>query len=233
MSFSVENIGKGVWVLTLNNGDNRFNPESMTLLNSLLDEVEQDRKGRVLVTTGTGKFFSNGLDQTYMMECGDPAAVERMLGQFESLLARMLSFPLYTIAAINGHAFAGGAMFSCAHDFRVMRTGRGYFCMNEIDLGMVTSAGMTGVIKTRISDPGVLRDVMLVGKRYSAEQALSARIIDAMYPEEEVLSAAIELGHKLAAKNATHRAVHGMKLALYSDVYTHLVNRAKLSKAAL
>jgi enoyl-CoA hydratase/carnithine racemase len=58
------------------------------------------------------------------------------LDDVHRLLGRILTFPAITVAAINGHAFAGGAMLATAHDFRVMRDDRGYWCLPEVDLGL-------------------------------------------------------------------------------------------------
>ena len=60
-------------------------------------------------------------------------------------------FPCITIAAINGHAFAAGAMVALAHDFRVMRNDRGFFCLPEVDIGMTFTDSMESVIKSRLS----------------------------------------------------------------------------------
>ncbi|MEI2650788.1 MAG: enoyl-CoA hydratase/isomerase family protein [Microthrixaceae bacterium] len=74
-----------------------------------------------LVVTGSGKFFSNGLDLDWMSEHPDDSA--EMLRGVHRLLGRMLLLDMYTVAAINGHAFAGGAMLTCGFDERVMRGG--------------------------------------------------------------------------------------------------------------
>jgi enoyl-CoA hydratase/carnithine racemase len=64
-------------------------------------------------------------------------------------LGRLLCFPVPTIAAINGHAFAGGFMLAFAHDYRIMRTDRGFLCLPEIDLGMGLLPGMNAIIRYR------------------------------------------------------------------------------------
>ena len=79
-----------VYVLTMNAGENRFNKNSVAAINAALDEVEKDRGASALVTTGTGKFYSNGLDLDWIGsdECTDRVA---FVGDVQRLLARMLS----------------------------------------------------------------------------------------------------------------------------------------------
>jgi enoyl-CoA hydratase/carnithine racemase len=71
----------------------------------------------------------------------------------EELLARVAALPMVTVAAIQGHAFAAGAMLTLACDFRVMRADRGFWCLPEADIGLAFSAGMTALIQSRLAAP--------------------------------------------------------------------------------
>ncbi len=77
----------------------------------------------------------------------------------------MLTFPRPTVAALNGHAFAGGGMLALAHDFSVMRADRGYFCLPEADIGIPFTAPMTALIASRIPQPA-LHEACTTGRRY-------------------------------------------------------------------
>ena len=158
-----------VWLLTMKGSEtkpgifeNRFNPTFVAQLNEALDTVENTSGTTALVTTSTGKIFCNGLDLTWLADNTDQTAT--FLASFEKLLHRIQFFPVPTVAAINGHAFAGGCMFSIAHDYRVMREDRGFICLNEIDLGMTLTEGMNALVKSKI-DPRVLRAMLLQGHR--------------------------------------------------------------------
>ena len=123
-----------VWILRMRGGENRFNLEWLDSVNAALDRVEASEGPCALVTTGEGKFYSNGMDLDWLAT--DPSRAEDYLRAVYRLLGRVLSFPAITIAAVNGHAFGAGALLAIAHDFAVMREDRGYWCMPEADLGL-------------------------------------------------------------------------------------------------
>ena len=200
-----------VFVLRMNNGENRFTPEFIGAMHAALDEVEAHPLPSALVTVGEGKFYSNGLDLAWMGTDGvDAIAFVRTV---HKLLGRVLGFPRPTVAALNGHAFAGGAMLALAHDFTVMRSDRGYFCLPEADLGIPFTAPMTALIAGRIPQPA-LHEACTTGRRYGAADALKAGIVTAVGDEAEVLPLAIAKAAALAGKDAgTLRAI---KRGLYA-----------------
>ncbi|MCA1655018.1 MAG: enoyl-CoA hydratase/isomerase family protein, partial [Pseudonocardiaceae bacterium] len=120
-----------VFVLDLGADENRFHPDWVQAMHTALDEVEQ-AVPRALVTTASGRFYSNGLDLDWLGQHG--AELQTYVAGVQGLLARVLEFPAPTVAAIPGHAFAAGAMLAFAHDIRVMRADRGFFCLPEVDL---------------------------------------------------------------------------------------------------
>ena len=84
-----------VFVLTLGDRDdeNRFHPDRLVAINSALDEVEAADGQKAVVTTGVGKFYSNGLDLDFM--ASNPDASESNLRAVHALLARVLAFPAW------------------------------------------------------------------------------------------------------------------------------------------
>ena len=80
----------------------------------------------------------------------NPDAAESNLRDVHALFARVLAFPAPIVAAMQGHAFAAGAMLALAHDLSVMRGDRGYFCLPEVDLGIPFTAGMNALIRSRL-----------------------------------------------------------------------------------
>jgi Delta3-Delta2-enoyl-CoA isomerase len=186
-----------VFVLDLGDDENRFRPDWLDAVEDALDEVEGADGPRALVTAATGKFWSNGLDLTWMSEHGEEVAdfVHRVHGLF----ARVLSSPVPSIAAIQGHCFAAGAMLSLAHDQRVARADRGFWCLPEVDIHIPFTPGMSALIQARLT-PAAAHEAMTTARRYGGEDAFAAGIADAAVAEDEVLSTAVERARALAPK---------------------------------
>jgi len=208
----VEQLGD-VYVLHWHDNENRFNRTSLDALNAALDEVEKVDGPCALVTTGEGKYYSNGLDLDWIMSAGD--AANGFVQEVHEVFGRMLTFPAITVAAINGHAFAGGAMLAMAHDFRVMRDDRGYWCLPEADLGLPLTPSMSAVITCKL--PKVTaHEAIMTGQRYDAAEAQIAGIVNLTAPEDDVLADAVDLASDFAAKSRGVIAEH--KRLLYQDV---------------
>jgi enoyl-CoA hydratase/carnithine racemase len=188
-----------VFVLRFDVPENRFRPDNVAAWHAALDEVEGAGNPAALVTTGTGKFYSNGLDLEWMLKEADEETRQTYIPSVLGLMARVLVFPTITVAAINGHAFGAGAQISLGHDFRVMRTERGYWCMPEINMKAPLHPGMTAIIQARVSHQ-TAHELIVTGTRYTAEMALAKQIIDHAVPEPLVLPKAIEIAAALAAK---------------------------------
>jgi len=226
----LEKQSDGVCVLYLKSGENRFNPNFVEEINKALDEVEKDKASRILITIGEGKFFSNGLDLSWIREKVDQG--ERFLDQFHKFLARMLVFPLLTIAAINGHAFGAGMMFALSHDFRIMRNERGYLCIPAIELQISLSLGMLSLIGTKITNSLILRDSILLGKRFDSKEALTLKLVDQICDENSLLSTSLELSKGLVVKG--HReTMEALKVGMYQQCYQCLMKGSHGFKSKL
>lgn len=212
-----------VFVLTMQAGDNRFNRTFLTALDEALDTVEQSSGPAALVTTGgTEKFYSNGLDLEWIAGDGREEGAT-FVGDVMRFLGRLMALPLPTVAAINGHAFAAGAMMALAHDFRVMRADRGFICLNEIDIHVPLAPGMTALVKNRLPGP-TLRDMVLTGARIGGEDAHGRGIVDAAVALADVVPQAVARAAALADKD---RATYGaLKRGLYSEVLAVLAGGA-------
>src|SRR5689334_16861314 len=184
-------------VLDLGDDENRFSPEFLDEMDGHLDElIASGAQG--LVTTGGGKFYSNGLDLDWLSAHGDRTAW--YVGRVQGMLARFLTLPIPTAAAVVGHAFGAGAMLAVAHDFRVMRSDRGYFCFPEVDIRIPFTPGMAALIQAKLTPQAAVAS-MTTGRRFGGDDAASVGIVDATADEGAVTAAAVDLLRPLGGKS--------------------------------
>jgi len=216
-----------VYLLDLGEDENRFNADWVGSLEACLDEVEAAPAPRALVTKATGKHWSGGLDLEWL--AANQESIEEFLARVHDLLARVLGLGVPAVAALQGHTFAGGAMLALAHDQRVMRADRGYFCLPEIDINIPFTPGMTALIAARLP-ARTAHEAMTTGRRYGGADAAAAGAVDEAVAEEQVLPRAIELAGALASKDPATLAT--IKRRLYHGPLAALRDRAANSVAA-
>ncbi|HEY3630165.1 MAG TPA: enoyl-CoA hydratase-related protein [Jatrophihabitantaceae bacterium] len=187
----------GVYVLKLGNDENRFTPDWLNSINAALDDVVATPAP--LVTIGDGKFYSNGLDLDWMM--ANPAQAAGYVADVQDLLARVLTLPVPTVAAVSGHAFGAGAMIAMAHDWRIMRADRGYLCFPEVDIRIPFTPGMAALVQAKLTPQGAVA-AMTTGHRYPGPEALAAGLVDGVAAEAELLREAVARVEPLAGKDA-------------------------------
>ncbi len=205
----IEQLDGGVAIARMDDGENRFNLDSLSRWHEVLTELEQHDGPLALVITGTGKFFSNGLDLDWIS--ANSGEFGRVVEGVHSLFGRLLVFPAYVIAAINGHAFAAGAMLSCTADLRLMRRDRGYWCLPEVDLDMTLTRPMMEVVTARLPS-NAIQDAIITGRRYGGEEALARGIVDDVDDEHALVDRAVELAQQMATKNRSVIAAHKMMM---------------------
>ena len=189
-----------IYIITLSNGaDNRLNTDTCQAILSALNYIEQacpvGSEGAVITTGADPKFYSNGLDLNHVGET--PDFWQR---SFYPLLTRFLTFHLPCIAAINGHAFAGGAMLTACHDYRIGNAKKGFICLNEVLFGAPLLPGMLACVAARLT-PAALRKCVLEGYRFSGEEAKAAGFYDEIADPTNngVVSAAVKKAESLMA----------------------------------
>lgn len=206
-------------VLTLGDDENRFSPDWLDAVNAALDEVEKD--GQALVTTGVGKFYTNGLDLDWLMANGE--RTQWYVNRVQQLFGRVLTLPVPTVAAVNGHAFGAGSMLAVAHDYRVMRDDRGYFCFPEVDIRIPFTAGMAALIQAKLL-PQTAVTAMTTGHRYGGQEALAVALVDDVAAEAEVVNAAVAKVQPLLGKDPG--TLGAIKSTMYTNVLAALRNSA-------
>ena len=201
-------------VLDLGDDENRFSLDFLDEVDARLDEIVSSGAGG-LVTTGTGKFYSNGLDLEWLMAHGDQMTA--YVGRVHALFARILVCPMPTAAALNGHAFGAGAMLAMAHDYRVMRADRGFFCFPEVDIRIPFTPGMAALIQAKLT-PAAAVASMTTGRRFGGVDAVNVGIVDATAAEDAVVPGAVALVAPFGGKDpgtvgAVKTTMYGAALA--------------------
>ena len=198
------------------------------------------------------KFFSNGLDLEWMLRANNTTTsngnqdgasqqiksnpTSQMIESFNAqVLARVLTLPMRTIAAINGHCIGAGLFLALACDYRIMRTKRGFIQWPEAKLGMRLTKGFAELSKAKVGyskgsakDHHVLREGILTAKMYNSSEALASGIIDAECPIEELYEHAFQLakdglpetGMKLEYFDP--KGYTEVKMEMYTDAYRAL-----------
>jgi enoyl-CoA hydratase/carnithine racemase len=206
-----------IWTLDLGDDENRFSPDWLKTVGSALDQLEASTEPAALVTVGRGKFYSNGLDLEWLEQNFDQH--EAYVEQVQDLFARVLTLPVPTVAAVNGHAFGAGSMLAMAHDYRVMREDRGYFCFPEVDINIPFTPGMNALITSKLT-PRAALDAMATGRRYGGADAAVAGLVDATAQLDELPEVAATFVAAVAGKD---RGTLGtIKSRLFADVVTAL-----------
>ncbi len=207
-----------VAIVTMNHErENRFHPTLLAELGATLTALEtDDAVGALVLTGGDPKFFSNGLDLTWILEhIGEPETIRDYLGSVNRLYRQVTLYPKPTIAALNGHCYAGG-MFLAAHlDFRFMRADRGWICLPEVDINIPLLPGMIAICQA-IMPPHAFRQLYYTGKRVTGPEALQLGIVDGVYAAEELLPQAVAFAAELARKRTATYAE--MKRRIRADV---------------
>jgi enoyl-CoA hydratase/carnithine racemase len=212
-------------LVTLNRGKvNALNDEVVSELTSCLDKLAADVSVAAVILTGKGKFFSFGFDIPHFMSYSREAFAE-YLTSFSVLYTNVYLFPKPVIAALNGHAVAGGCMLANACDYRIMAEGKGKISLNEVTFGSSVFAGAVDILKALVG-PRNAETILLGGSMYSAEQAEALGLIDRRVPEENLLSEAKKIAGDYGCLDG--RAFASIKRLLRSE----LVERYKEREAA-
>ena len=171
---------ESIYFLTMDAGENRWNTSFVREFSNALDQVEKDDGPGALVTTSNDpKFFSNGLDLDWIQSPNNfPEKGDREVfgEEFMFLMGRIITLPIPTICAINGHAFGAGFMLALSHDVRIMREDRGFLCANEIQLGLKIPRPELALFRHKIPANSFFETVQL-SKRWTGPAALEAGII--------------------------------------------------------
>jgi 3,2-trans-enoyl-CoA isomerase len=222
MIFVRQNVQEGIAQLRLERGKvNALNEAVVDELSHRFRDLASDSEVRGILLTGTGKFFSFGFDVPEFMGVSKEAFA-RYLEKFTALYRDLFAHPKPVVAAINGHAVAGGCMLATACDARVMVNENAKIGLNEIGFGSALFAGSVALLRFWVGDRRA-QEVVYGGTLYTAEQALALGLVDATVPEVTVVDEARRRLHELTDKAPT--AFRSIKLLLRQPVLEEIRRR--------
>jgi enoyl-CoA hydratase/carnithine racemase len=211
-------LDERVAIVTMNCGENRFNPTFFERFFTVFDEVENETDANALVVTSSHeKIFCNGIDLDWLapfIQKGDKATTTAFFYSMMKLFKRILLYPMPTIAAISGHAFAGGAIMSCAFDFRFMRSDRGFFSFPEVDLGIPFLPGMIALMKKAIP-MYKFEEMQYTGKRATGEECEKHNIVLKACHLDDLMNEALSFAKSLQKRR---EVITIMKERAYKDI---------------
>jgi enoyl-CoA hydratase/carnithine racemase len=185
--------------------------------------VNFTEEGRFTDSFWNNRFYSNGLDLETAV-----STPNFFNGTLYALWRRILTYPMPTIALLNGHAFAGGAMTAMMHDYRFMNPSKGFFCLNEVELGANLQLPMSSIFRQKCT-PQAYRLLVLEAARLNGPAALKEGIVDVLgdlnsafkYIEERKLVAKAQPG---MSGRAVFRA---LKEGMFAETVGYLENDGK------
>ena len=208
-----------VFILTMNDGENRWNTTFVRALAKALDEVEASTGPAAMVTRSRSeKFFSNGLDLEWVSTSAEHRGGDRTVfgAEFMALMGRIITLPIPTVAAIGGHAFGAGFMTALCHDVRIMRIDRGFLCANEMQLGMVIPRPELALFRHKLP-AHVFFETVQLARRWSGPDALAAGIVSQTASAEELLQVSLKRASELAPLGANRRAYAAQKESIFGE----------------
>ena len=208
-----------VFLLTMNDGENRWNTTFVREFADALSEVESSTGSAAMVTASASeKFFSNGLDLDWLGAEGEHKGGDRTVfgDEFMKLMGRIITLPVPTVCAINGHAFGAGFMSALTHDVRLMRADRGYLCANEVELGMMIPNPEIALFRHKIPMNACFETVQLA-RRWTGPDALEAGIVQGTTTLEELLDQAMAKAEELSRLGANRKIYGQMKENIYGE----------------
>lgn len=209
-----------VFVVTMDAGENRWNTTFVRELDAVLDEVVASEGPAAMVTRSNDpKFYSNGLDLDWVMAPDDhPEGGDRKAfgDEFMTLMGRIMTLPVPTVSAINGHCFGAGLMSALCHDVRLARADRGFICANEMAIGMTIPMPEVALFKHKIPAPHFHETVMLA-KRWTGPAAVEAGFVSEALELDLLHDRAMERAAELAPLGANRANMAWQKEALYGE----------------
>lgn len=174
---------------------NAFDLELSVALRGAFDDLRASPAAAIVVT-GQGAMFSAGVDLVRVVK-GGAAYVREFLPALSAALEAVFLFPKPVVAAVNGHAIAGGCILACAADYRVMAEDAGRIGVPELRVGVPFPTVPLEIL--RFSVPAHLEGLVYGGATFTPDEALEQGIVDTTAEPDELIATAMAAAEQLAA----------------------------------
>src|SRR5581483_1507177 len=181
----------------------------------LLDVIARLRAPtvRAVVITGTGRFFSACLDLFQVFADG-PDDFTAFTARFDEGFGTLFAFPKPVVAAVNGHAIAGGAVLAACADVRLVADGDGRMGLTEVQVGLPFPVSVLETVRYSCAGPA-LQELLYLGRTYPPREAHARRLADEVVAPAELMTRAVAVAEELAG--APPAAFAGIKISLRAD----------------
>lgn len=194
----LEILDGGIAVVTLRNPPaNAMDPEFLGLLCGRLDELAGDGDVKAMVITAEGKAFCAGVDLKAVIEYSR-AEQQAMVNGINRMVQTVYGFRAPVVAAVNGHAIAGGVVLALCCDYRIGPVDTGLYGLAEVRAAVPFPYAATEVVRAELA-PTAARNIVLFGANMGSDQALAYGIFDELQPLDQVRARGIERARELAA----------------------------------
>ncbi|GGK36472.1 enoyl-CoA hydratase/isomerase family protein [Nocardia camponoti] len=204
-----------VGVLDLGDGRNVFSHDFIIDVHEHLSEAVE-RNDRALIITGSGNYFSAGLDVEWLNVNRDRAA--SYVQSVHTLLGRVLTLSMPTLAAINGRATGAGALLALAADLRVMDN-HGRIGFTEADTKVPFTNAMAALIQAKVT-PKAATWMMVMASQLNADRAIEYDVIDATAKAHDLIP--FTAGFLAERKRKDPATMTAIKSVMYADVIAAL-----------
>jgi enoyl-CoA hydratase len=161
--------------------------------------LRESEGASAVILTGTGSIFSAGVDLVRLTNDGAPY-VEQFLPALSSMLRTLFTFPRPVVAAVNGHAIAGGCILAAACDVRLMAAGEGRIGMPELVVGVPFPGMILEICRFAFPQPA-LQQMIYRGMTVKADEALRKGLIDEVVEADALESRALAVAEELAGQD--------------------------------
>jgi enoyl-CoA hydratase len=231
MPWKIEQKHDHVAVVTMNtNKVNAQNPSFFADLHAAFDRLESEFHDCAVVLTAEGKVFSAGLDLDHhfaMFARQNLDEIDRWFAAYRATNLRLFTYPRPTVAAINGHAYAGGFITAINCDYRMAAEGLLQFALNEVPIGIPMPAVYCEILKYAIGTQAAA-EFTLFGQVYDLKAAKRAGVVQTTVPAAQLVEAAVAWAAKVPVD--CHTAYAYSKRALQASTMTAIDAAARLDR---